>query len=690
MGIRIFFDGLCEPVNPGGVSTWGIAVLDEAGNILHKDYGLACTPYSKYSTNNYAEYTALIKAANYCISNSINGAEFFGDSQLVVNQINGVYRVNSQNIKPLYIKAMELLRSLHAYEVAWVPREKNTLADEMSRAAYLQFLSNNGSQGFNEPLNAGGLRRMPFGKYRGMGISEIAEQDPSYLRWVIENIEKLDNNLRQDIKTALDSNIAPVKKTPSAIEIPPDLPEHLMSHQKMGVALAEKHPKYALFFQTGTGKTATAIEIAYRKKIKTLVVAPISILESAWVSDILKFRPEITVCNLYPLSKEKRAERLGMNYDIFLINFDGFKASYDDIKDAGFKMLIVDESSKMKSPQSQISAALNQFAKEMDYTYLLSGTPAPNTPLEYFMQIDALQPGLLGNNYWEFRNSYFFQPDPRNQWKWVISNRRKQELLSRIKKTAVFVSKEEAIDLPETVFISRIVEMNDKQKEAYNSYLQSLLGALKDDSKNRGELFKSIMKLREITSGFMYEDINEDEESSKARKVIELSDAKFVELYELLEDIGDQQVIIWANFKYEINKIAKKLGKKAVSLYSGTKDREAVINSFKSGKAQYLIANPQTAGHGLTFTNCSYAIYFSLNYSLELWLQSLDRIHRYGQRNKCTYFVLLAKDSIDGIMYHKLQKKQEISADILEKLKILDRSEHQTNKVVSVRTNLVC
>lgn len=137
----VYFDGACEPYNPGGVATWGIVVFDSQGEILHKDCGLACQPYSRQSTNNYAEYSALIKALEYCIEAKAEKVAIFGDSQLAVRQIQGVYSVRSPNILPLFKQAMSLIRRIKKVDVNWVPREENSVADAMSKEAYANFLT---------------------------------------------------------------------------------------------------------------------------------------------------------------------------------------------------------------------------------------------------------------------------------------------------------------------------------------------------------------------------------------------------------------------------------------------------------------------------------------------------------------------------------------------------------------------
>ncbi len=104
-----YFDGLCEPVNPCGIAAWGVHVLDGA-KIVHEDCGLACEPYSSMATNNVAEYTALIKALEFCAEYGMSDVTVRGDSQLVIRQMNGVYSVKSPRVFSLYRKIMKVAR----------------------------------------------------------------------------------------------------------------------------------------------------------------------------------------------------------------------------------------------------------------------------------------------------------------------------------------------------------------------------------------------------------------------------------------------------------------------------------------------------------------------------------------------------------------------------------------------------
>ncbi|ABU82330.1 ribonuclease H [Ignicoccus hospitalis KIN4/I] len=142
--LELYFDGLCEPVNPGGVATYGF-VVKEGGKVLCSGKGLVGVgARGDDVTNNVAEYTALIKALECLLEKGLEGAEVVvkGDSQLAIRQLRGEYKVRSPRIAPLYKRAKELLSKFKA-ELQWVPRELNEEADALSREAFREYLEAN-------------------------------------------------------------------------------------------------------------------------------------------------------------------------------------------------------------------------------------------------------------------------------------------------------------------------------------------------------------------------------------------------------------------------------------------------------------------------------------------------------------------------------------------------------------------
>jgi len=457
----------------------------------------------------------------------------------------------------------------------------------------------------------------------------------------------------------------------------------LFSHQQNGLSIG-KQGSHAFFWQCGTGKTLLGLELVKYWKAQgvgpALIVCPLSIIDVAWIEDAAKFTPELSIISLWSKKPAERKERLFEDHDIYVVNFEMFKLLYEDICRRDFNIIIVDESSKMKNPKSQITKALislagfgpiyktrkNPYSRKIPIAcrYILSGTPAPNDKSEYHQQIKFITGRgnkCFDDNFYSFRGKYF-QAIPigftgHNRYEFRRDMR--AEFMAAMKPVTHVVRKQDALDLPEQIHEIRKVYLSPHERNAYESFKLEKVLELQNETVLARTALTEVMKLRQFTSGFAYSDCG----------IIQTGKSKVKELKALLEEIGNHQVIIWANFKYEIRTLLNELPKKSISLWSQTPDKADVINAFINGHYQYLIANPQSAGHGLTFINCQDAIYFSLNYSYELQKQSQDRIHRIGQQNKCTYYYLIADKTIDEVILETIQKKDDLSSTILEYLR---------------------
>lgn len=233
------------------------------------------------------------------------------------------------------------------------------------------------------------------------------------------------------------------------------------------------------------------------------------------------------------------------------------------------------------------------------------------------------------------------------------------DFMDKMKSVAHVVRKEDALDLPEQIHVIRNIKLSDNEAKAYKTLETEFILKFDDKVVLAETALTEIMKLRQLTSGFCYTMTGETAITGQS---------KLNELKDLLTEIGNHQVIIWANFRQEIQLLLNEL-KNSVALWSGTKDRDQVIKDFQAGKTQYLIANPPSGGHGLTFVNCKDAVYYSLNYSYELQKQSQDRIHRIGQTRGVTYYYLLAENTIDEVIYKAVQGKASLSNSILNYLR---------------------
>lgn len=123
---RLFADGASSG-NPG-ISGIGF-YLEHLGK-THE--GSECIGHA---TNNIAEYTALIRGLETACAHGARKIEIFMDSELVVKQIRGQYKVKNEGLKPLHEKAKGLLRKFDAFKISHIPREENKKADALSKKA---------------------------------------------------------------------------------------------------------------------------------------------------------------------------------------------------------------------------------------------------------------------------------------------------------------------------------------------------------------------------------------------------------------------------------------------------------------------------------------------------------------------------------------------------------------------------
>lgn len=138
--LRLFFDGLCEPKNPGGVACYGFIVYESSLNEvkLFEDYGMAAEPGPE-SSHNVGEYMGLIKGLEWIRSNTNDlNLEILGDSQLVIRHLTGEYKVRAPRMMPFYQRALSLLEQFQ-WMAKWIPREENTIADALSEKAYTEY-----------------------------------------------------------------------------------------------------------------------------------------------------------------------------------------------------------------------------------------------------------------------------------------------------------------------------------------------------------------------------------------------------------------------------------------------------------------------------------------------------------------------------------------------------------------------
>jgi SNF2 family DNA or RNA helicase len=349
---------------------------------------------------------------------------------------------------------------------------------------------------------------------------------------------------------------------------------------------------------------------------------------------------------------KRRAQHYIINMDLFRDKDD----SEDLMKELKFSGIILDESALIKNYDSQSARRMRVFSKnsKIKNFYLLSGKPAPNNDSEYFSQMKIIDPDTFHMTRNDFIKEFF------NVTKYGKVNpiqSKSKKLANMVSKRSLVISKEDCLDLPEYTNVVNSVQLDDITIKRYASMYQNFITEIESISKESkhvkvNTMLGSLMKLRQIANGFIL-DHNQAPFAIHQKKINRLE--------EILDDIGQSQVIIWHNFDYELEMISSllnKMNKTFVTANGKTKNLDENIASFKAGNVDIIVANLRTLKYGVTLTNSHYAIYYSLSFSFEDYYQSQARIHRYGQKNECTYFFILAEDTIDQNLYRAVIGKE--------------------------------
>lgn len=458
----------------------------------------------------------------------------------------------------------------------------------------------------------------------------------------------------------------------------------LERHQQLGLEIAEETNRFGFFYSTRTGKTIMSLKIIEEdiKKNPThqwLVLCPLILIENAWLEDAGKFFPDMKIIVLHDKDKRKRIEQFGKAANLYIGNIESFvayKEFYDRLK---IKGCFVDESSTMKSYKAKFSVAAVEYAHTLDRWYLLSGTPAPNCEDEYYMQLQSLDLYSVPQSRTQFKECFFINTSYNPQYeKLQLKADKKEEFTSILQKYSIFIDKESVMETPGKEFIEYKMQLPDKLQAHYDKLKKELFVDISGTEVTAATSAAALNKLNQLTSGFLMDTYAKKEnklfpENEPLQEIYELSDYRFVELEKILDSLGDKQVVIWAQYRKEFEIIKKRLGYRCVCIYGavGIEEKNANLKKFKSGQVQYLIANPASADKGLTLTNANHCVYFSLGYSLELWVQSGERI--YGgirsQPNKCYYYIMLAEGTVDELIYKAVNGKYDLSFELLDHLR---------------------
>lgn len=409
---------------------------------------------------------------------------------------------------------------------------------------------------------------------------------------------------------------------------------------------------FALFMEQGTGKTIPSLfrilDLLRSGSIEeALVVGPKSAL-GAWERDIELFDD---------------LDRDILRSGITLINYDkvwrgGDKSPYNK----AYGCIVLDEAHAIKNRSSQRSKFLLKLACKASYRYILTGTPIGNGQLEniyalYTFLDPYLERGrvcsrIFGGSYQKFQDRYCIL----NMYHKPSSYIHVKELQEIINAYSYRVKKVDCLDLPEKL-PDEVIKVDLLEKRLYKKL--AIESAILEYEILAENPLSRLVKLRQLASGYLtYKDGTED-------KLLEVKSEKISVLEEILEGYPeDKKVVIFAEFKYSIAKISELLRKMKVRFVTldGDQKDKTIWRQFQNDKRiRVIVCQYQTANAGIDLFASDTIIYYEPTLRSNILEQSRDRIHRTGQKEKCSYIHLLTRGTVEVDIYRALTGYSDFS-----------------------------
>jgi len=423
-------------------------------------------------------------------------------------------------------------------------------------------------------------------------------------------------------------------------------------YQKYAQEFILTHPACGLLFDMGLGKTVitlTAINelmFDYFDVAKVLVIAPLRVAQDTWSKECEKWNhlKEIRISKVLGSEKERKSA-LCRKADIYIINRENVEWLTKNYK-WDFDMLVIDELSSFKSYSAKRFKALRKVRPLAKRVVGLTGTPAPNSLIDLWSQINLLDMGVrLGRFIGSYRRDYF-EPDKRNRdviFSYKLREGSENTIYDKISDICVSMKACDYLHMPER--IENIIEVSMDQKEAalYKKFERDLLLPFEDGDIEAVNAAALANKLLQMANGAVYDEF---------RKVKWIHNKKLDALEDLIEAANGKPVLVFYSYLHDKARISERFD---VTELKSSDD----ITRWNNGEIKIAIAHPASVGHGLNLqAGGSTVIWFGMTWSLELYQQANARLWRQGQRETVVIHHIICKKTMDEQVMAALAKKE--------------------------------
>ena len=426
----------------------------------------------------------------------------------------------------------------------------------------------------------------------------------------------------------------------------------LYEHQRtaLGYTLEQQHP--ALFMDMRLGKTLVTIRrcLLYKPRdpedgLKVLIVAPSSAL-GAWETE-LKNENQLSYVRLSG-SKTVRWMKFNQEKRWYLINKEGFLA-LPEIEDGKFwkwDAVILDESTFLKNPRTKISKFFLKHFKNVPHRWILTGTPNPESDLEYWNQLAFLDGGVAFNcyNYWDFRVKHF-EVSRFNEYDWRPKNSTTKLIRKTVSDRCMVMKRRDVGLEKKKIYQVRTFILPLKIRKMYDQ-------AETEFEINGETTIWNVVKyqwLRRLCGGF-----------SPDSPVHAL---KMEELYYLAsQELKGEPIVVWFCYNQEIEACqeylaSRRIKSRAVTGKTSLPYREMNFQDFRDGEFQVLLLQEKIAQTGLDLSVSDTAVYYSEPPGLLARQQTEDRILSLKKDSPLLYIFLQIENSVDEDIHEGLKLK---------------------------------
>lgn len=509
----------------------------------------------------------------------------------------------------------------------------------------------------------------------------------------------------------------PIKASPQVKELCSDeialskLPEDFtfftnpLPHQEIALRFLYTFSSAGLLLEPGLGKTKVILDFIHLKKFeRACIICPKPLL-FVWEEEVVKHRPELNLYVVRSTDWEKEKSHIAAA-QVVVVNYDKCVSMEQGLTSMKFNFVGVDEG-LIKNLHTARTKSVFEVSKHATSKVIMSGTLVNNSPIDIFSPVKFVEPSVLGVSITRFKTR-FCVPAKFNK-NVIIAFRHQDEVKSALQACCIVMTKAEWLkDLPPKTFHEISVTLPDEQRDFYQSLSANWIAKVPgtEEYLELDNPLPLLSKLTQVCNGFLYwGDVTEDEnvpglevtkKKKGKRKVFEFAEnPKITALLKLIGPNGDLQgrrAIIWFNMGHErvlIERALTEAGYGYLVVAGGEKNVGGKVNEFnKNDKIPFLICQAKTINYGVTVmghteedgeedledasgvsiysTTVSDEIFFSLGFSLELFLQQQDRIHRIGQTKECHYWLLLTNTSVERKISTRLEQKLSCSRQLLQ------------------------